>query len=98
MLTSTNNQKILDVNLWHGIGALATERGQLPLARLALERGIAGNPDHWPCLRKLAAVLYGMDDLAACRELGAGLLQRTPSSKLGQLLLLLAAGKAPPGR
>lgn len=68
--------------------------GKLPLARFALERGLECSPYHWLCTEKLGAVLYGLDDLAACEQLAHSMISRDPFSERGALLLRLAKGTA----
>ena len=82
------------MNLWHRLGTQAMELGQLPLARYGFEQGLERSPGHWLCVQKLAAVLYGLDDMHSCSELATVILDKFPRSPLGTLLQKIGSGSS----
>jgi calcineurin-binding protein cabin-1 len=64
-----------DSSLWRRLGALASRRNLLHLARHALERGLVARPNHPLLLEDLAEVLLAVGDYPACAHV-AGLLLR----------------------
>ncbi|XP_065910594.1 calcineurin-binding protein cabin-1-like isoform X2 [Dysidea avara] len=72
-----------DLTTWLQLSKVAQLQGNLPIARMALEKALECNPDHWPCLDQLCRVLFSIQDYPACLATCSTALERNPSYEQG---------------
>lgn len=67
-----------DITTWLQLSKAAQLQGNLPVARIALEKAVECSPDHWQSLDQLCKVLFTVQDNPACLTKCSTALKRNP--------------------